>query len=84
MRSSSLLTDEVADLGVAELLASGPYFTDGVDLFRLVGVTSGSSGPTVVRLEDCRTLDVSHYAGHALMTLGLRAVKVEHAEGDHR
>jgi hypothetical protein len=76
--------EQAAELAVAELIESGPYFTDGFDLFRIVGVTSGSSGPTVVGLEDCRTLEVSHYAGHALMTLRLRGISVEPAEGDHR
>jgi hypothetical protein len=69
---------------VAELIESRPYFTDGFDLFRIVGVTSGSSGPTVVGLEDCRTLEVSHYAGDAVMTLGLRGVDAELPGEDRR
>ena len=84
MGSSSSLIGEAVDRGVAELIESGPYFTDGVDLFRLVSVSSGSGGPRVVELEDCRTLEVSLYGGKALMRLGLSAVGLEAIEEDLR
>ena len=79
MRSSASLIEKKVDVGLAGLLEAGSYFTDGVDLFRVVSVTSGSGGLRAVELEDCRTLELSLYAGDALMTLGLRAVRVERA-----
>lgn len=60
-------------------LEAGSYFTDGVGLFRVVSVTSGSGGPRAVELEDCRTLEVALHAGDALTTLGFTAVRPEHA-----
>jgi hypothetical protein len=77
MGSSSVLIDEAVDVGAADLLRAGRYFTDGGNLYRVVCVTSGSGGPRVVELEDCRTLETSLYAGHDLMTLGLREVNAE-------
>jgi hypothetical protein len=68
-------TGKRADDGVlAQLVRKGPYLTDGVRLFRLAGVVSGSSGPKLVQLEDCRTLEVSGCTDDEAMVLGLRPV----------
>jgi hypothetical protein len=56
----------------------GAYLTDGVDLFRVAGVVSGSSGPTTVELENCRTLEMHTYSGHGVMSLGLAPVTARH------
>jgi hypothetical protein len=53
------------------LIEHGPYFTDGVRLFRLAGVVSGSSGPKLVKLEDCRTLAVSECTEEEVAQFGL-------------
>jgi hypothetical protein len=79
MRAGVSLIDKPADARLADLLESGPYFTDGLDLFRVVSVTSDAGGPRLVELEDCRTLKSSVYVGNALMTLGLEPVRAEHA-----
>jgi hypothetical protein len=76
-----LLIDKEKDLDAARLVKTGPYFTNGIDLFRLVTLTSGSGGPKLVELEDCRTLEISIYAGDAVMTLGLRGVRPRRPTG---
>lgn len=74
MASYGSLIEEKVDVGLGRPFEAGSYFTNGVDLFRVVSVTSGSGGPRVVELEDCRTLELSLYAGDAVMTLGLTQV----------
>lgn len=59
------------DSALAGLIEAGPYSTDGVRLFRLAGVVSGSSGPKLVQLEDCRSLDVSEYTDEEVALLDL-------------
>jgi hypothetical protein len=59
---------------LAGLVEQGPYFTDQVRLFRLAGTVRGSSGPRLVQLEDCRTLEVSEYTEEEVMVLGLEPV----------
>ena len=53
---------------------AGPYFTDHVRLFRLAGSVRGSSGPRLLQLEDCRTLEVSDYTEEEVTVLGLEPV----------
>jgi hypothetical protein len=67
------------DSGLAKLIQEGPYFTDGVRLFRLAGVVSGSSGPKLVRLEDCRTLEVSEFTHEEVVLLDLLPVSARPA-----
>jgi hypothetical protein len=59
---------------LARLVERGPYFTDRVRLFRLAGTVRGSSGPRLVQLEDCRTLEVSGYTEEEAIVLGLEPV----------
>jgi hypothetical protein len=77
MRSSAA-TRKSTRRGLAELVRHGAYLTDGVDLFRVAGVVSGSSGPTTVELENCRTLEMHTYSGHGVMSLGLAPVTARH------
>ena len=63
-----------SDSLLARLVEEGPYFTDGVRLFRLAGTVRGSSGPRLVQLEDCRTLEVSDYTEEEAIVLGLEPV----------
>jgi len=83
MRASRALRGPAA-AGVAEALRQGAYLTDGYDLFRVVGVISGSSGPKSVDLEDCRTLEVHTYSEPRVLALGLTLVRSAGAddEGD--
>jgi hypothetical protein len=64
---------------LAKLIEHGPYFTDGVRLFRMTGVVSGSSGPKLVQLEDCRTLEDSEYTEEEVGLLGLVPVSAQAA-----
>jgi hypothetical protein len=73
-RSGHTITRRRERNGLAELIGEGPYFTDGVRLFRLAGVVSGSSGPQFVQLEDCRTLALSDHTEEELEALGLAPV----------
>jgi hypothetical protein len=59
---------------LARLVEQGPYFTDHVRLFRLAGSVRGSSGPRLLQLEDCRTLEVSDYTEEEVTVLGLEPV----------
>ena len=59
---------------LAQLVEQGPYFTDHVRLFRLVASVRGSSGPRLLQLEDCRTLEVSDYTEEEVTVLGLEPV----------
>jgi len=58
---------------LARLVEQGRYFTDQV-LFRLAGSVRGSSGPRLLQLEDCRTLEVSDYTEEEVTVLGLEPV----------
>ncbi len=51
----------------------GRYLTDGIDLYRYLGVISTGMGQ-MVELEDCRTLDVVLLPIGALHTRRLRSV----------
>ena len=62
---------------LAQVVQDGPYFTDGVRLFRRVGVVSGSRGPRLVELEDCRTLAVSEVTEEEVTLLGLMPVSAD-------
>ena len=62
---------------LVKLVQDGPYFTDGVRLFRRVGVVSGSRGPRLVELEDCRTLAVSEVTEEEVTLLGLMPVSAD-------
>jgi len=62
---------------LARLVRDGPYFSDGVRLFRRVGVVFGSSGPKLLELEDCRTLAVSDYTEEEVTLLGLVPVSAQ-------
>ena len=64
-----------AAAGAAAALRQGAYLTDGEDLFCVVGVISGSSGPKSVDLEDCRTLEVHTYSEPRALALGLTPVR---------
>ena len=68
---------------LAGLVEQGPYFTDQVRLFRLAGTVRGSSGPRLVQLEDCRTLEVSEYTEEEVVVLGIEpvAAAAQAAEG---
>jgi len=59
---------------LARLVEQGRYFTDQVRLFRLAGSVRGSSGPRLLQLEDCRTLEVSDYTEEEVTVLGLEPV----------
>ena len=61
--------------GLSEALRQGAYLTDGAKLFRVAGIVSGSSGPKVIELEDCRTLEVGTYSEADLVALGLSPVR---------
>ncbi len=52
---------------------AGRYLTDGVDLYRSLGVIAGGMGQ-MVGLENCRSLDVVLLPIGELRTRGLRAV----------
>jgi hypothetical protein len=52
----------------------GAYLTDGAHLFRVTSVTSGSKGPKLVELEDCRTSETSVHDSEAFEELGLATV----------
>jgi hypothetical protein len=67
---AQILSRRGNESGLAKLIEDGPYFTDGVRLFRLTGVVSGSSGPKLVQLEDCRTLAVSEYTEEEVELFG--------------
>jgi hypothetical protein len=69
--SSHAVSKRRNDGVLARLIEHGPYFTDGVRLFRLAGVVSGSSGPKLVQLENCRTLEVSEFTQEEAMLLDL-------------
>ena len=74
MGLGNYLTADKPGTGLLESLSPGAYLTDGINLFRVASVTSGSDGPKVVELEDCRTLEASVYDSEAVMKLGLVAV----------
>jgi len=74
MRSGSV-TRESSPHSLSELIQQGAYLTDGVALFRVAGVVSGSRGPTMVELEDCLTLEIRLCRERDVMNLGLHPVK---------
>lgn len=74
MKRSNSLIAENTGTGPGKPLKPGTYLTDGANLFRVTSVTSGSNGPKVVELEDCRTLEASVHDSEALVTLGLVTV----------
>ena len=63
----------------AKLVDAGPYYTDGIRLFRLAGMVAGTNGPKVMKLEDCRTLQVSGYTAEEAELIGLMPVRVRAA-----
>lgn len=67
---------------LAKLIDAGPYYTDGVRLFRLTAVVSGSNGPKLMQLEDCRTLEVSGFTAEEAAMLGLVPVRARAAAPD--
>ena len=73
MRSSHALGRR-ADGAPAQAMRQGEYLTNGVDLFRVVAVVSGSSGLKVIELEDCRTLEITNWAAAEVTALGLAPV----------
>jgi hypothetical protein len=73
-RSARTITRRREAHGLAQLVEQGPYFTDGVRLFRLAGTVSGSSGPKFVQLEDCRTLALADYTEEEIEVLGLAPI----------
>ena len=74
-RTGHTITKRGDEHALGKLIEEGPYFTDCVRLFRLAGVVSGSSGPKLVQLEDCRTLDVSEYTEEEVVRLDFVPVK---------
>jgi hypothetical protein len=68
---AQVLTRRRRESALAVLIEHGPYFTDGVRLFRLAGIVSGSSGPKLVKLEDCRTLAFAEYTEEEVAQFGL-------------
>ncbi len=72
--SRPALDDSVAaDIVADDVHGAGVYLTDGVFLYRVVGlVTSGAGG--MVELEDCYWLDVVRVAVKDLGTRRLRVV----------
>lgn len=82
-RTGHTVTRRGHEHGLAKLIEEGPYFTDGIRLFRIAGVVSGSSGPKFVHLEDCRTLDSCDYTEEEVTVLDLTPVSARPAgEGD--
>jgi len=77
MSSSAPITDSIGDLD-AELApdpyVAGAYFTDGVNLYRLVGWLERRTEPLLAEIEDCRTLDCALLERAVLVALGLRPV----------
>ena len=67
---------------LAKLSDAGPYYTDGVRLFRLAAVVSGSNGPTLMQLEDCRTLQVCGCTAEEAALLGLVPVHARETAPD--
>jgi hypothetical protein len=67
---------------LAWLIDAGPYYTDGVRLFRLSAVVSGSNGPKLMQLEDCRTLHVSGFTAEEAALLELEPVRARSAAPD--
>jgi hypothetical protein len=53
----------------------GRYFTDGVNLYRMVDAPRKSSGHAVVGLEDCRSFDVILLTARKFRALRLRPVR---------
>lgn len=78
VRRTDPLTPVKVETGLPDL-KSGPYFTDGVSLFRVANMTCGPGGPEVVELEDCRTLDVSLCGKEDFTEFDLLAVRPERA-----
>jgi hypothetical protein len=74
MKLGSSLTAERSGTESASPLKPGVYLTDGTHLFRVTSVTSGSKGPKLVELEDCRTFETSVHDSEALAKLGLATV----------
>jgi hypothetical protein len=61
--------------GVRVEQRSGRYFTDGVNLYRMVDDLGGSSGHALVGLEDCRSFEVVLMATSEFRALRLRPVR---------
>ena len=66
--------DRTAGRADAGAIRQGAYLTNGVDLFRVAAVVSGSSGPKTIELEDCRTLEMRTYSDAGAAALGLTPV----------
>jgi hypothetical protein len=77
-----MLSRRRSESALAKLIEHGPYFTDGVRLFRLAGVVSGSSGPKLAELEDCRTLAVSECTEEEVAQFGLVPVSARPTGAD--
>jgi hypothetical protein len=61
--------------GVRTEEGGGRYFTDGVNLYRMVDDLGGSSGHALVGLEDCRSFEVVLMAASEFRDLQLRKVR---------
>jgi hypothetical protein len=51
------------------------YFTDGVNLYRIIDVLRTASGHPVVGLEDCRSLEVVLITAEEMRAIRLRRVR---------
>jgi hypothetical protein len=51
------------------------YFTDGVNLYRIVTALGNSSGDAVIGLEDCRSFEVVLVTAEEFRGLRLRPVR---------
>jgi hypothetical protein len=66
--------------GDLDTVAATPrYFTDGVNLYRLVCWLRRPAAPHLAELEDCRSLDCTLVSSDDLARLALRAVPVSGA-----
>jgi hypothetical protein len=80
MGSNASLMDRTVETPPPELLETGAYLTDGIDLFCVVSLTAPSRDPRIVELEDCRTLETRIQSAVALVSAGFRQVRADGPE----
>jgi hypothetical protein len=69
-----LLLGQATARETVEDCVPGVYLTDGRDLFRVVSRLGSDGGRMLASLEDCVTLEVSHYTPDELYRMQLRRV----------
>jgi len=77
MTSSTPISPAAGEVGAdatADPYVADSYFTDGANLYRLIGWLSRRTEPALAELEDCRTLQCVLLERAALVRLRLRVV----------